>query len=266
MGETALEDKVVVITGASAGIGAALARLVAGRGARPVLAARRAAALEEVAAGCGGRALAVTADVTRRPDVERIRDEALARLGRIDVWVNNAGRGISRGVAELSDEDFDEMMLVNVKSALYGMQAVLPHFRARGRGQIVNVSSMLGRIPFASARSAYSAAKHALNALSTSLRVDLRAPYPDIHVTTVLPGVVATDFGLHARHGGVDSRAIPGAQPVLEVAAVIADALVTPRAEVYTRPAYREQVAAYYAAEDVAALEGAPPFLPAKLP
>ena len=77
----------------------------------------------------------------------RSRDAALARFGRIDAWVNNAGRGITRPVAELTDEDFDEMMLVNVKSALYGIQAVLPHFKERRRGHIVNVSSMLGACP-----------------------------------------------------------------------------------------------------------------------
>jgi len=88
---------------------------------------------------------------------------ALAKFGHIDVWVNNAGRGISRLVSELTDEDIDEMMLVNVKSALYGMQAVLAHFGERGSGRIINVSSMLGRVPFAPIRSAYPASKHALN-------------------------------------------------------------------------------------------------------
>jgi NADP-dependent 3-hydroxy acid dehydrogenase YdfG len=250
-----LTGKVIVITGASAGIGAALAELCGARGAAPVLVARRAEALAEVAARSGGEALAVPADVSRREEVERARDAALARFGHIDVWVSNAGRGITRKVEELTDDDLDEMMRINVKSVLYGVQAVLPHFRARGAGHFVNVSSMLGRVPFASFRSAYSASKHALNALTANLRMDLSATDPGIHVTLVLPGVVATEFGSNARHGGFDSRAFPGAQPAGEVAEVIADVIAHPRAEAYTRPGMREQAAAYYAAEDVAAVE-----------
>ena len=123
-------------------------------------------------------------------------------------------------VQPAADEDLDAMMLVNVKSALYGMQAVLPHFRARGRGHIINVSSMLGRIPFAAQRSAYSASKHALNSLTANLRMELRGT-PAIHVSSVHPGIVATEFGLNALHGGADSRAFPGAQTALEVAEVI---------------------------------------------
>jgi NAD(P)-dependent dehydrogenase (short-subunit alcohol dehydrogenase family) len=149
------------------------------------------------------------------------------------------------------------MMKVNVKSALYGMQAVLPHFRQQGRGHIINVSSMLGRIPFAAVRSAYSAAKHALNALTANLRMELAGTHPDIHVSSVHPGVVATGFGINARHGGVDSRALPGAQPVDEVAAVIAELIEHPRADVYTRPGAQKIVVDYYAAPDMAAAEPA---------
>src|SRR5262249_20688135 len=152
--------------------------------------------LHQVAQRCGTDVIEVVADVTRRPDVQRILDVTLGRFGHVDVWVNNAGRGITRPVADLSDEDFDAMMAVNVKSALYGMQVVLPHFEQRGRGHIINVSSMLGRIPFASGRAVYSAAKHALNSLTANFRMDLRAPFPDIHVSLVIPGVVGTDFGL----------------------------------------------------------------------
>jgi NAD(P)-dependent dehydrogenase (short-subunit alcohol dehydrogenase family) len=249
------KDLVVVITGASSGIGAALAELVGRKGGRPVLAARRQAELAAVAARCGEHALPVIADVTQRSEVERIRDAALSAFSRIDVWVNNAGRGISRPVSQLSDEDFDEIMGVNVKSALYGMQAVLPHFKARGQGHIINVSSMLGRIPLAPVRSVYSAAKAALNSLTANLRMELRQEFPGIHVTTFLPGIVATDFGLNARGGGLDSRSFPGAQPAPEVAAVLFDIIEHPRADVYSRPGMREQVAAFYGAEDMAEIE-----------
>ena len=154
-----MQDKVIVITGASAGIGEKLAEVVVARGARVVLAARRAAELSAVAARLGPGALAVATDVTRRADVDQLRDRALDRFGQIDVWVGNAGRGITRSVTQLTDDDFDDMMATNVKSVLYGIQAVIPHFRDRRRGHLITVSSMLGRIPMAPVRSAYSAAK-----------------------------------------------------------------------------------------------------------
>src|SRR5258706_1889699 len=145
-------NRVVVITGASAGIGAAIAGELGARGDNLVLAARTVDALERVAAHIPSRAHVVQADVTRRRDVERIRDEAMAAFGHVDVWINNAGKGILRPVLELSDEDVDEMMAVNLKSALYGMQAIASHFKERGRGHIINISSFLGRVPVASVR------------------------------------------------------------------------------------------------------------------
>jgi NADP-dependent 3-hydroxy acid dehydrogenase YdfG len=257
-----MNGNVVVITGASGGIGAALARLIGSAGGRPVLAARRAEELRAVAAESGPEALAVVADVTDRAQVERILAEALARFGQVDAWVNNAGRGITRPVSQLTDADVDEMIGVNLKSALYGMQAVLPHFKQRKRGHLINVSSMLGRVPFAPQRSAYSAAKHALNALTANLRMVLRDEFPDIHVTTVSPPVVATEFGVNALGGGMDSRAFPGAQPVADVAQVLVEVIEHPRADVYTRPGLQQQVVAYFAAEDMAAVETPMPAAP----
>jgi short-subunit dehydrogenase len=261
-----IQGTVVVITGASSGIGAALAEQVAAAGGKPVLVARRERELREVAGRCGAEALVIPADVTRRADVARVLAEAIARFGHVDVWVNNAGRGITRPVSQLTDEDVDEMFLVNVKSALYGMQAALPHFKERGRGQIINISSLLGRVPLAPMRSAYSAAKHALNALTGSLRGELRAEHPGIVVTTVSPGVVATEFGLNAKGGGIDSRAVPNAQSASDVAAVILDAIRAPRADVYTFPTARDMVVAYFAAEDMAAVEAASPFAAPRRP
>ena len=104
-------------------------------------------------------------------------------------------------------------------------------------------------------RSAYSAAKHALNSLTANLRMELRAEFPGIVVSTVSPGVVATEFGIHALGGGVDSRTIPMAQPVEEVADVIVELIDHPRADVYTRPGLKDQVVSYYAADDMAAVE-----------
>jgi NADP-dependent 3-hydroxy acid dehydrogenase YdfG len=240
---------VVVITGASAGIGAALADLLTSRGASVVLVARRPEALQAVAARCGGNAFAIAADVTRRDEVKRVVSEAIAHFGRIDVWVNNVGRGISRMPTELTDEDIDSMIQANVKPALYGMQEVLPHFKARGDGHIINISSMLGRVPFALIRSAYSGSKHFLNSLTANFRSEVQATHPNIQISLVSPGVVATDFGLNAMHGGPDSRSFPGAQTAEEVAAVIASVIETRQPDVYTRPEGRQVVAKYYAAD-----------------
>ena len=249
-----MKDTIVVITGASSGIGAALALELHQRGAKPILVARRQKELAEVSSRCGG-ARTIVADCTRRPEVERVVAEVLAKEGRLDVWVNNAGRGITRVPSELTDADLDEMMTVNVKSALYGMQTAVAHFQERGTGHVINVSSMLGRVPFATFRSAYCAAKHALNALTACLRVDVSRSHPGVHVSTVSPGVVATEFGVNAIGGGPDSRTMPGSQTAEEVAAVILDVIEHPRADAYTRPGAREMIAAYYAAEDMAELE-----------
>lgn len=240
------KDRVVVITGASAGIGAALAREIGRRGGSVVIAARRADKLAEVAASISGPCAVVQADVTRRGDVERILGAAIGRFGKVDAWVNNAGRGISRVVEELTDEDVDEMVRLNVKTALYGMQTILPHFKQRGRGHIVNVSSMLARIPFASVRSAYSAAKHAMNSLTENVRMDLSRDHPEIVVTCVMPGVVMTDFGLNALGGGPDSRSLPGAQTAEQVAAIMADTIERGRGgDVYTALGALERVLQY---------------------
>jgi short-subunit dehydrogenase len=243
-----MKDKIVVITGASAGIGAALAETVGRRRAVPVLVARRADALEAVARRAGDRASTVVADVTRRADVRRVVQETLGRHGRIDVWVNNAGQGISRPPSALTDDDIEAMVRINVTSVLYGMQEVLPHFKARGEGHIINVSSMLGRLPFAVIRSAYVGAKHFVNALTATFRLEIQQTHPGIQVSLVSPGVVRTDFGLNAVHGGPDSRQFPNSQGAEEVAEVIADVIESRRPDVYTRAGARQSVLDFYAA------------------
>lgn len=241
-----MQDTVVVITGASGGIGAALAEKLAGQGASLVLVARREAELRAVAGRCGTNAVPVVADVTSRPDVQRVVRTALERFGHVDVWVNNVGRGITRMPSLLGDDDIDDMMRVNVKSAQYGVQEILPHFRERGAGHIINVSSMLGRLPFAAFRSAYNGAKHFLNALTANLREELRETHPGIAVSLVSPGVVATEFGANAMHGGPDSRSLPGAQDVMEAAGVIARVIETRRPDVYTQRGSKERVLGYF--------------------
>jgi NAD(P)-dependent dehydrogenase (short-subunit alcohol dehydrogenase family) len=173
-------------------------------------------------------------------------------FGHVDVWVNNAGRGINRPVLELTDEELDLMMTVNVKSALYGMQAIAPHFIARGCGQIVNISSFLSRVPFATFRSGYNAAKAALNALTANARVDLARAHPSIHVTLVMPGLVRTEFQRNAL-GGSPPMAGNEAQSVDDAVAAIVEAIARPVAEIYTNPRQASLVRSYF--EDVGAFE-----------
>ncbi len=215
-----------------------------------MLAARDGARLNDVAAPLGDSARTAVADVTRRADVERLRDETLAAFGHIDVWINNAGRGITRSVLELTDEDVTDIIDTNLRSVLYGMQAVIPYFQKQGRGHVINVSSFLGRVPLAPHRSIYSATKAAVNSLSANARMDLQASYPDVHVSVVMPGVVMTDFARNARGGGVPVVPPPGGamrpQNAEDVAEVIARVVERPVAEVYTNPASPELARRYY--------------------
>ena len=247
---------VIVITGASGGIGAAIAKRLGRDGKRLVLAARREDHLRTVAAdaeslGASG-VLIVPTDVTKRDEVLRLRDEAIKAFGRVDVWINNAGRGITRPVLDLTDADLDDMIAINVKSALYGMQAAVPHFIERGKGHLINVSTFLARVPLATYRSAYSASKAALNSLTANLRMDIRAKYPNIHVSLVMPGVVATDFATNAEtpeeiRPDRPGRSAAGLQTADEVAATIADLINKPVPEIYTNPASSELAQAYFA-------------------
>lgn len=249
-----LANQVIVITGASAGIGEAFARLAHARGAKLVLAARREAELAALASALPG-SLAVVTDVGVRADNEQLRDRAIAAFGRVDCMVANAGRGISRSVLQLTDDDLDDMVRINVKSLVYAIQTFVPHFTARGTGQLIYVSSGLARVSMAPFRSAYSAAKAAASSLMSTLRLELAAKHPHVHASTIFPGVVATGFGSAALHGGPDSRGLPNAQPVGEVAELLAELVVHPRAELYTRPQLKELVGRFYSAEDVATAE-----------
>jgi len=241
-----MKNPVVVITGGSSGIGAALAELLAAQRSPVAIVARREEALRAVAERCDGLAHAIVADVTRRDEVRRAVTDVLDKFGHIDVWVNNAGQGISRLPSELTDEDVDDMVRVNIKSVLYGTQEVLPHFKARGRGHIINVSSMLGRVPYVPIRAAYSGAKHYVNALTATFRAEVQETHPDIQFSLVSPGVVRTEFGVRAKHGGVDSRQLPQSQSAEQVASVIASVIASRLPDVYTASGSRERVIDYY--------------------
>jgi short-subunit dehydrogenase len=241
-----VDQKVVVIAGGSSGIGAAAGELLSREGMSVVLAARRGAALAEVASRCEGNALTVVADLTVRSEARKVVAAALDELGHIDIWINNVGGGIYRMPSELTDDDVMGIMRDNVMTALYGVQEVLPHFKSRGSGHIINVSSLLGRVPFATFRSAYSGAKHFLNAFTAMLRAELEETHPGIAVSLVSPGVVRTEFGLNALHGGPDSRQLPESQSAEEVAEVIAKVIASRQPDVYTRKGARDRIVAYY--------------------
>ena len=239
---------VVVITGASSGLGEAMAvRLCATDEFKVVLVARRAEALERVAAKCHGRAATHVADVAVRADVDGAVAAVLAQHGTIDVWVNNVGRGIAVLPSELTDEHVADMMQINVMATVYCMQAVLPTFRANKRGLFVNVSSLLGRMPQLSVvRSAYSAAKHFLNGITGSFAAEHAEAFPEIVFSLASPGIIATEFGLNA--GGADSRSLPGAQDVDECAAAIIEGSIRQRrAHVYTDEAHKAWMRAHLA-------------------
>ena len=148
------------------------------------------------------------------------------------------------------------MMAVNLKSALYGMQTIIPHFMETGEGHLINVSSFLSRVPLATIRSVYSASKAALNSLTANLRMDLRQEFPNIHVSVVMPGVVTTDFASNSLGDAPPAPPPPGAmkpQSVEEVAAAIVSLIENPVPEIYTNPASADIARRYYA--DVAAFE-----------
>ena len=189
-----IEGKVVVITGASSGLGEATARMLSAQGAVVVLGARRVDRIEALAkelSEAGGKALALQTDVTRAADVQRLVDAAVEKFGRIDVLVNNAGLMPSSPLERLKIDDWDRMIDVNIKGVLYGIAAALPHMKAQKGGHIVNVSSVAGhRVRAGTA--VYSATKHAVRVLTEGLRQEVK-PY-DIRTTIVSPGAVATEL------------------------------------------------------------------------
>lgn len=197
-----LTGTTVIVTGASSGIGEATARLLHAAGAHPVLAARRADRLEALSAELDG-ALAVTTDVTKADDVARLIEATLARHGRIDGLVNNAGVSLHRPLDQLDLEQFSEVLALNVVSIVALTQAVLPAMREQGSGRIVNVSSGTTRMVLPGV-GAYAATKSALNMLSAVSRVELASD--GIAVSLVLPSITATEFGDGAFKPGQELR------------------------------------------------------------
>jgi len=195
--ETNLAGKVAIVTGASSGIGEATARALASRGAPVVLAARREDRLRTLAEGIraqGGAAEAVACDVRRRDDVTRVVKTAHDRFGRIDILINNAGVMPVSPIAAARMDDWDTMIDINIKGALYAIAHVLPIMLAQKTGHIVNISSIAGRFIFPG-NVVYCATKHALHVISEGLRQELaqhEPPQDGIRTTIVAPGIVDT--------------------------------------------------------------------------
>ncbi|WP_151737298.1 SDR family NAD(P)-dependent oxidoreductase ['Paenibacillus yunnanensis' Narsing Rao et al. 2020] len=186
-----LQDKVVVITGASSGIGALTAQLLSRQGAIPVLLARSEEKLQQVAAELAGVFGLYVCDVQDEEQVTRVFAEILAVYGRIDILLNNAGYGKFADFTEMEPAEFDDMMDVNYMGIVRCTKAVVPHMLQRGSGQIVNVASMAGKIGSARAV-AYTATKHAVLGFTNALRQELRKR--GIVVSAVNPGPIATNF------------------------------------------------------------------------
>lgn len=189
-----IQGKVVVITGASSGLGEATARRLAAEGASVVLGARRADRIQVLATElneAGGKALAVTTDVTDFDQVKALVDGASREFGRIDVMVNNAGIMPRAPLERLTIEDWDRCIDINVKGVLYGIAAALPYFKEQKSGQFVNVSSVAGH-KVGTESVVYSATKHAVRVISEGLRQEVK-PY-NIRTTIISPGAVDTEL------------------------------------------------------------------------
>ena len=189
-----VKGKVIVITGASSGLGEAAARHLSAQGASLALGARRAGRIEALAAELtagGGKALAVTTDVTHSDQVKRLVDTAVERYGHVDVMINNAGLMPHSPLERLKLDDWNRMIDVNVKGVLYGIAAALPHMIQRKSGHIVNVASVAGHV-VRPGSAVYSATKTAVRVISEGLRQEVK-PH-NIRTTVISPGAVASEL------------------------------------------------------------------------
>jgi len=189
-----IKDKIVVVTGASSGLGEATARLLSAQGATVVLGARRADRLQALAKDLesrAGKALALTTDVRLREQVKALVDSAVQTYGRIDVMINNAGLMPQAPLERLKVDEWDRMIDVNIKGVLYGIAAALPHMQRQKAGHFINVSSVAGH-RVGPGFAVYAATKYAVRALSEGLRQEVK-PY-NIRTTVISPGAVATEL------------------------------------------------------------------------
>ncbi len=229
-----IRDKMVLITGASAGIGLATAHRFAVAGAKLALVARSADALTHLAEELqrqGGDAVALPADVSDPKQVQQVIEETVRHFGRLDVVINNAGQAAAGTIADLDPDDFRKILDLNVFGPLAAMQAVITIMREQGGGLIINVSSMVSKMHIPGL-AAYAATKAALNMLSDTARVELASEH--IRVITVYPRVTATDFGKNSlgnqrvRQQQRQGSPIPADTPELVAEKILAAALHEP--------------------------------------
>lgn len=232
--------KVFLVTGASSGIGAALSEALCAEGAMVTGMARRADRLAELEGRCGGRFLAIAGDVTSEQDCRRAVEGTVAKFGKLDGLVHNAGISMRALAADSSMEVYRQLMEVDFFSIVHLFHAAGPQLR-QNRGHLAAVSSMMG-VYSTQMRSGYAAAKHALQGFMDSVRLELTAD--GVHVMTITPGFVQTEISLHAlsadgsKHGVVDPAIAKGLLPP-EVARVIMNGLRRRSRDVY--PAGRKE-------------------------
>ena len=230
-----LAEQVIVITGASSGIGLCTARMAVSQGARVVLAARSEAALRQLQGeleAAGGQAVAVTADVSREADVRHIAQVAQERFGGFDTWVNNAGVGMYGKLEELSVDDMRQLFEINFWGLVYGSRIALQTLKARG-GSLINLGSVVSdrAIPL---QGIYAASKHAIKGFTDTLRMELEADGAPVSVTLIKPGPIDTPFPLNAKsYLDTEPQHVPPVYAPEEVARAILHAAVKPTREVY---------------------------------
>jgi NAD(P)-dependent dehydrogenase (short-subunit alcohol dehydrogenase family) len=203
-----LSGRTAIVTGGTRGIGRAIAENLLAEGARVALCGTRQEMVDQAVSELSerGDVWGVAADVSKLEQVRRLVAGVNDRFGGVDILVNNAGAGTFRPVAELEPEEFDRMIALNLSGVYYCCHEVLPIFRKRGGGDIVNISSLAGKNPFAGG-AGYNASKFGLNGFSEAMMLDHRAE--GVRVSYIMPGSVATEFGGHAADAGADWKIAP---------------------------------------------------------
>jgi NADP-dependent 3-hydroxy acid dehydrogenase YdfG len=228
-----ISDKVVLITGASSGLGESSARLLAGRGAKLVLVARRAERLEQLVneiRAAGGDAVYQVADVSRAADLVAAVQLAVRQYGRLDVMINNAGLMAIAPMSECRTDEWDRMIDINIKGVLYGIAAALPVFEAQQSGHFINISSVAGIKVFSPGGTVYSGTKFAVRAISEGLRHEVGG---HIRTTTILPGAVESEL----KHGSGHSASAEFVQAFYQQNQIPADSVARAVAYAIEQPA-----------------------------